>query len=72
MVAQSVFRKEYGYLKPGTIHGDYDKKELLKFISEGMIWLEKSLTEEDKKDNRIIWALVKNIINPEWDQILMQ
>ena len=32
--------------------------------------MEKSLTEEDKKDKRLIWASVKNVIDPEWDEIL--
>ena len=36
-------RKKYGYLKPSMIHGDCTKKELVKFIGEGKIWLEKSM-----------------------------
>ena len=52
------------------IHGECTKKELLKFIGEGKIWLEKSMTEEEKKDKRMVLALVKNLLDPEWDQIL--
>ena len=55
---------EYGFLKPSMIHGGCTKKELLKSIGEGKIWLEKSITEEEKK------ALIKNVLDPEWDQIL--
>ena len=33
------------------------------------IWLEISMTEEEKKDKRMVWALIK-LLNPEWDQIL--
>ena len=29
-----------------------------------------SLTEENKKDKRLIWASLKNVIDPEWDEIL--
>ena len=29
-----------------------------------------SLTEENKKDKRLIWASVKNVIDLEWDEIL--
>ena len=68
MVAHT--RKEYGFLKPSMIHGECTKKELLKFIGEGKIWLEKSMTEEEKKDKRMVLALVKNLLDPEWDQIL--
>ena len=53
-----------------TIHGDCSKKELLKFIPDCKMWLEKSLTEEDKKDNRIIWSSIKIFIDPAWDEIL--
>ena len=27
------------------------------------------MTEEEKKDKRMVWALIK-LLNPEWDQIL--
>ena len=40
---------EYGYLKPGMIMGDCSKKELQKFLADSKIWLQKCLTEEDKK-----------------------
>ena len=61
---------EYGFLKPSMIHGGCTKKELLKSIGEGKIWLEKSITEEEKKDKRMVWALIKNVLDPEGDQIL--
>ena len=28
------------------------------------------MTEEEKKDKRMVLALVKNLLDPEWDQIL--
>ena len=28
------------------------------------------MTEEEKKDKRMVWALIKNVIDPDWDQIL--
>ena len=34
------------------------------------MWLEKSLTPEDRADNRLVWANIRNVIDDEWDQIL--
>ena len=43
-------RKEYSFLKPSMVHGDCDKKKLTKFIGEARIWLNKTITEEEKKE----------------------
>ena len=34
------------------------------------MWLEKSLTLEDKADKRLVWNNIRNVIDDEWDQIL--
>ena len=68
MVAKSFDKKDYSYLKPHTIMADCTKRELNKFGTECWIWLEKTLSEEDKRDKRLIYASIK--IDPEWDEIL--
>ena len=63
-------RKDYNYLKPAILAGDCTRRELTKFSAECRIWLEKSLSLEDRADNRLVWANIRNVIDDEWDQIL--
>ena len=46
------------------------KRELNKFGTECIIWLEKTLSEEDRRDKRLIYASIKSVIDPEWDEII--
>ena len=43
-------RKEYSFLKPVMINEDCSKRELTKFINDGRTWLNKTLTEDEKKE----------------------
>ena len=65
-----VSRKDYNYLKPSMLAGDCTRMELTKFYSECKMWLEKSLTQEDRADTRLVFANIRNVIDDEWDQIL--
>ena len=67
-----VSRKDYNYLKPSILAGDCTRRELTKFSSECKMWLEKSLTPEDRADNRLVFASIRNVIDNEWDQILSE
>ena len=51
-------RKDYSYLKPGILSSDCTRRELSKFSSECSIWLEKSLSAEDRADTRLVWASI--------------
>ena len=53
-------RKEYSFLKPNMVHGDCDKKELTKFINEARICLNKTITEEERKEEGMIYASLQS------------
>ena len=63
-------RKEYSFLKPSMVHGYCDKKELTKFIGEARIWLNKTITEEEKKEEGMIYASLRSMLDSEWTQTL--
>ena len=63
-------RKDYSYLKPTTLSSDCTRRELSKFFSECSIWLEKSLTPEDRADTRLVWASVRAVLDGEWTEVL--
>ena len=56
-------RKEYSFLKPCMVHGNYTKKELIKFIGEAKIWLDRTITEEEKKDKCMIYASLRSRVS---------
>ena len=58
-------RKEYSFLKPSMVHGDCDKKELTKFINEARIWLNKTITEEERKEEGMIYASLWNMLDTD-------
>ena len=70
VVTQNFGRKDYSYLKPHMIVADCTKRELNKFKTECRMWLEKTLSDEDRRDKRLIYASIKSVIDPEWDEIL--
>ena len=63
-------RKDYSYLKPSLLSADCTRRELFKFSSECRIWLEKSLSVEDRADSRLVWASIRTVIDDEWNAIL--
>ena len=52
-------RKEYSFLKPNMVHEDCNKRELTKFITDGRTWLNKTITEEDKKEVEMVYAALR-------------
>ena len=40
------------------------------FWTERRIWLEKTLSAENRRDKRLNYASIKSMIDPEWDEIL--
>ena len=67
--AVSHTRKEYSFLKPNMVNGDCDKKELTKFINEARIWLNKTITEDEKKEEGMIFASLRSGLVSDWTQI---
>ena len=63
-------RKDYSYLKPTILSSDCTRRELSKFFSECSIWIEKSLTPEDREDTRLVWASVRAVLDGEWTEVL--
>ena len=63
-------RKYYSYLKPAILSSDCTRRELSKFSSECNIWLEKSLSADDRSDTRLVWASVRAVIDDEWTEVL--
>ena len=63
-------RKDYTYLKPSILSADCTRRELSKIASECRIWLEKSLSVEDREDSRLVWASVRAVIDDEWTATL--
>merc|ERR1711888_115776 len=63
-------RKDYSYLKPAILSSDCTRRELLKFSSKCNIWLEKSLSADDRSDTRLVWASVRAVIDDEWTEVL--
>ena len=63
-------RKDYSYLKPGILSSDCTRRELSKFSAECNIWLEKSLSTEDRADTRLVWASVRAVLDDEWTEVL--
>ena len=63
-------RKDYNYLKPSILAADCTRRELSKFSSECKIWLEKSLSVEDRADSRLVWASICAVIDDKWNEIL--
>ena len=49
---------------------DCTHRELSKFSSECRIWLEKSLSVEDRADSGVVWASIRAVIDDEWNAIL--
>ena len=67
VMSQNFNRKDYSYLKPHIIVADSTKRELNKLWTECRMWLEKTLSDEDRWDERLIYASIKSVINPERD-----
>ena len=63
-------RKDYSYLKPSILSADCSRRELSKSSSECRIWLEKSLSAEDRADSRLVWASIRAVLDDEWTAIL--
>ena len=63
-------RKDYNYLKPAILSSDCTRRELSKFSSDCSIWLEKSLSPDDRSDTRLVWASVRAVIDDEWAEVL--
>ena len=56
-------------MKPSMVHGDFNRKELTKFFGEARIWLNKTITEEEKKEEGMIYASLRSVLYSEWTQI---
>ena len=41
-----------------------------KFINEARIWLNKTITEEEKKEEGMIFASLRSVLDSDWTQIL--
>ena len=63
-------RKEYSFLKPNMIHEDCDKKKITMFIIEGRTWLNKTISEEEKKEEGMVYASLRSVLDSEWTQTL--
>ena len=56
-------RKEYSFLKPVMINEDCTKHELTKFINDGRAWLNKTLTEDEKKEPGMVLAAMRSVLD---------
>ena len=63
-------RKEYNFLKPVMISEDCTKKELTKFINDARTWLNKTLTEPEKKEPGMVLAVIRSVLDSGWTDIL--
>ena len=63
-------RRDYGYLKPGILSSECTRRELVKFSEACQIWLEKSLSAEDRADTRLVWASIRSVLDEEWTEVL--
>ena len=52
------------------IHEDCNKKELTKFINEGRAWLNKTITEEEKKEEGMVYSSLRSVLDSGWTQTL--
>ena len=58
-------RKKYSFLKPSMVHGDRDEKYLTKLINEARIWLNKTITEEERKEEGMIYASLRSVLDSD-------
>ena len=63
-------RRDYGYLRPGVLSSECTRRELVKFSEACQIWLEKSLSAEDRADTRLVWASIRSVLDEEWTEVL--
>ena len=61
-------RKEYSFLKPTTINEDCSKRELTKFIKDARIWLNKTLTEDEKQEPGMVLAVIRSVLDSGWTE----
>ena len=43
---------------------------MVKFSEACQIWLEKSLSAEDRADTRLVWASIRSVLDEEWTEVL--
>ena len=63
-------RKEYSFLKPNMVHEDCKKKKFTKFITDGRTWLNKTITEEEKKEVWMVYTALRSVLDSGWTQTL--
>ena len=52
------------------INQDCTKRELTKFINDGRTWLNKTLTEDEKKEPGMVLAVIRSVLDSGWTEIL--
>ena len=63
-------RKDYSYLRPGTLSSECTRRELSKFSAKCQIWLKKSLSADDRADTRLVWASIRGVLDDDWTEVL--
>ena len=63
-------RRDYGYLRPAVLSSECTRRELVKFSEACQIWLEKSLSAEDRADTRLVWPSIRSMLDEQWTAVL--
>ena len=52
------------------VHEDCTKRELTKFITDSRTWMNKTISEEEKKEVGIVYAALRSVLDSGWTQAL--
>ena len=63
-------RKKYSFLKRNMVHEDCTKREHTKFITDSRTWMNKTISEEERKEIGIVYAALRSVMDSGWTQAL--
>ena len=52
------------------VHEDCTKCELTKFITDSRIWMNKTISEEERKEIGIVYAALRSVMDSGWTETL--